>query len=348
MSFKVVNVFGAPGMSFKEGEDLVVKQGGECFLTFCSSEDEIATAAADADAIVGVFTGGTQTLSAKTIEKLTRLKHISNMGIGYEGIDLKAATANGVCVSNVPDYCLDEMADHTIMLLLVLARKLLPTIDAVRELKWNAGGRHTILAEILPPVFRLGGQTLGLIGFGHIPRAVVPRAKALKLRVIAYDPYISADTMRKFDIESTDMDTLLAKSDYVSLHAALTETNKHMISLSQFQKMKNTAFFINTARGGLVDERALYTALTSGIIAGAAVDVLDPEPPASDSPLLRLPNLIATPHVANYSCEAQSDITRMPYEEACRVLCNAWPRDIAFCNPEVKDKFIAKWGAKQT
>ena len=346
MSFKVVNLFSLPSLSFKEAEDLVVKTGGVYESAFCRSEDEIASAAVGADAVVGVFTDGIQTISGKTMDKLPNLKHISVMGIGFEGVDLEAATERGICVSNSPDYGLEEMANHTILFVLATAKKLLPTIDAVRNGKWDSSGQHTVSADVLPPLFRISCQTLGLVGFGNIPRAVVPRAKAFGLKIIACDPFVSEEVIRDFEVEPVDFDTLLQESDFVSLHAALTEKNRNMMRLEQFQRMKRTAFLINTARGGLVDERALYKALTEGIIAGGAIDVMDNEPPQPDNPLLRLSNLIITPHTGQMSKESQAAINRMPYEEIVRVMQGGWPRVIAFRNPLVRESFQAKWGKK--
>jgi len=346
VEFKIVNVFGAPGFSFAAAEADAVREGCQSVITFTRDEDKMAEAAADADAIMGVFTDGVQTLSARTIQKLPKLKIIAGLGIGYEGIDLEAATANGVCVSNVPDYCLEEMANHTVLLLLALAKKLLPTIDAVRAGKWDGPAAHTIRAKVIPPLFRISGQTLGLIGFGNIPRTVVPRARAFGLKLIGYDPFAPAELMAKHGVEPADFDTVLKQSDFISLHAALTKANRHMIGMEQFKMMKRTAFLINTARGGLVDEQALCTALKEGIIAGAGIDTMDPEPPRADNPLLHAPNLIVTPHTGQYSQESEKDLLSGPYREALSVAKGGWPRDIAFRNPQVKEKFLAKWGRR--
>lgn len=344
LTFRVVNVFNAPGFPFEEGKALLATHGAESLLAYCRGEDEIAKAAHGADVLIGVFTNGIQTLSASTLDRLPKLKLVVGMAIGYEGIDLAGATARGVCVANVPDYCFEEMANHTLLLLFALAKKLIPTVDAVRAGKWDATGQHSIRAKVIPPIYRLSGQTLGLIGMGGIARSIVPRATAFGLRVIACDPYVSPEVMRKNGVEPADIDTLLKKSDFVSLHVPLTDKTYRMIGSEQFLKMKRTAFFINTARGALVNERELAAALTGGIIAGAAVDVMDPEPPLADNPLLTAPNMIITPHVGHYSQEAENDLQRMPYEEAIRMMNGGWPRDIAFRNPSVKEAFLARWG----
>ena len=343
MPFKVANLFSLPSLSTEEAEALVAEAGGEYASAFCQSEDEIVSAAAGADAVVGVFTDGIQTISGEMMDQLPDLKHISVMGIGFEGVDLPAATERGICVSNSPDYGLEEMADHTLLFVLALAKKLLPTIDAVRAGKWDAPGQHTVRKDVLPPLFRISGQTLGLVGFGNIARAAAPRARAFGLKLLAYDPYVPEDVIRGFDVEPVDLDTLLRDSDFVSLHSPLNEDTRNMIGLEEFRKMKPTAFFINTARGGLVEEQALCKALTEGIIAGAAIDVMNPEPPDPDNPLLRVPNLIITPHTGQLTEESQAAINRMPYEEIVRVMQGGWPRSIAFRNPEVQERFAARW-----
>ncbi|MDY7033385.1 MAG: C-terminal binding protein, partial [Thermodesulfobacteriota bacterium] len=294
--------------------------------------------------IVGLFTSGMLSLSGETMAKLKKCRMAVVPGIGYDGIDLKRATQNGICVVNNPDYCLEEMADHTMLLLLALAKKLIITMDNVREGKWDAPGFHTIRNKVLPPVFRTSNQTLGLIGFGNIPRTLIPRAKPFFSKIIVYDPYVPQDVLSQFGVEPATLETVLRESDFVSLHAALTDENHNMMSLDQFKMMKPTAYFVNTARGGLVDEGALYTALTQGIIAGAGLDAMDPEPPKPDNPLLKLSNIIITSHTGQYSVEADIEIRTKPFEDIKRVMQGDWPREIAFRNPEVKDKFLAQWG----
>ncbi|MFA4910614.1 MAG: C-terminal binding protein [Desulfobacteria bacterium] len=343
MSFKVVNVTLFPMFPFTEGEEIIRQAGGEYVGTACQTEEEILASAVNADAIIGVFTDGILTLSKETINKLGKCKMVAIPGMGYEGVDLRAATENGIIVINNPDYGAEEVANHTILLLLAAARKLIPTIEAVKEGKWDRAGFHTIRAKVLPPVFRLSKQTLGLIGFGHIPRSLVPRAKPFFSRIIVYDPYVAPKVIEEFGVVSTDLNTVLKDSDCISLHAALTEENRHMITLKHFKMMKPTAFLVNTARGGLVDAQALYTALSEGIIAGAAVDVWDPEPPQPDDPLLKLSNIIITPHISQYSIEADSKIRTNPSKDIVSVMEGGWPREIAFRNPQVKEKFLARW-----
>jgi len=180
--------------------------------------------------------------------------------------------------------------------------------------------------DALKPLHRLSGQTSGLIGFGNIARALVPKAKVFGFRIIAYSPHMPRILFETFNVEPVELDQLLEESDFVSLHTSLTPETRHMMGLEQFKRMKHTAYLINTARGELVDERALYTALSEGLIAGAGLDVLELEPPDRDNPLLKLDNVLVTGHFAYYSEESQEELSRWPWEEVARVLRGSGPR----------------------
>ena len=339
---KVVHTLFIPGAVITH-EGLLAGLDVEVVKTLCPNEDQIIAATSDADAVMGA--GGKilpdYRFSRKVIENLTKCKIIALLGIGYDTVDLKAATEYGICVTNVPDYCLDEVSDHTMTLILACARKLYRLIPEIKAGKWTATQEGMAL---LKPVHRLRGQTLGLAGFGNIPRTMVPKAKAFGFRILAYDPYVPQPTFKVFGVESASLDRLLEESDFVSLHAALTPENEGMIGIEQFKKMKPTACLINTARGGLVDEEALYTALSQGLIAAAGIDVLEPEPPNPDKPLFKLDNILITGHSAHYSEEADEELWRRPWEEVSRVLRGEWPH--GFVNPQVKEKFVAKWGKR--
>jgi D-3-phosphoglycerate dehydrogenase len=225
-------------------------------------------------------------------------------------------------------------------LILACARKFYQVLPDIKNGKWST---QTDYLSALKPLHRLSRQTLGLIGFGNIARALVPKARAFGLRIIAYAPHVPGVLFETFKVESVELDQLLEESDFVSLHTALTPETKHMMGLPQFEKMKRTAYFINTARGELVDERALHTALSEGLIAGAGLDVLESEPPGQDNPLLKLNNVLITGHFAYYSEESREELFRWPWEEVARVLRGEWPEGLI--NPQVKDQFCAKWGA---
>jgi len=199
-----------------------------------------------------------------------------------------------------------------------------------------------IQTRIWPGMSRLQGQTLGLIGFGKVSRAITPKAKGFQLRVIAYDPYASQETAEKMGVELVDFDTLLKEADFISVHSALTPETKKILNEVAFSKMKRNACVINTARGGLVDEAALYRALKEGKIAMAALDVTDPEPPGLQNPLLSLENVIITAHSAFFSPKAEAERWHRPVEEIRRVMNGEFPKSLV--NPEAKQKYMEKWG----
>jgi D-3-phosphoglycerate dehydrogenase len=195
--------------------------------------------------------------------------------------------------------------------------------------------------DVMPPAYRIRGQTLGIIGFGNIGRTLLPKAKGFGLRVIAYDPYVASSLGSALGVEMVDLDTLLAQSDLITIHTALTPDNKHLLGIDEFRKMKPSAYLVNTARGGLIDEQALRTALERGYIAGAGLDVSEQEPLSSDSPLLDMENVILTAHTAYYSKEAEQELWRWPVEETLRVVRGGWPQ--ALINPGVKPQFTRRW-----
>jgi len=224
-------------------------------------------------------------------------------------------------------------------LILACARKFYRLIPDIRSGKWGA---QVDYLEALKPLHRLSGQTLELIGFGNIARILVPKAKVFGFRIIAYSPHVPRILFETFKVEPVELDRLLEESDFVSMHTALTRETRHMMGPEQFKRMKRTAYFINTARGELVDERALYAALSEGLVAGAGLDVLELEPPDRDNPLLKLDNVFVTGHFAYYSEESQEELFRWPWEEVARILQGEWPQGLI--NAQVKEQFSAKWG----
>jgi len=305
----------------------------------CNSEEEIIALAHDADAIITISLY--QKITHQVIERLHRCKIIANIGIGYEGIDVDAATDQGICVANVADYCLDEVSEHTLALIMACARRLFPLDRLVREGKWTVE-RPEMRYQIYPTIHRLHTQTLGLIGFGRIPQAIVPKVKGFVSRILTYDPYVSPDVPAQMGVELVELDFLLSQSDYVSVHANLTTETKGLIGIEQIKKMKPTTYLINTSRGPVVERNGLYAALSQGMIAGAALDVLDPEPPDPNDPLLQLNNVILTGHSAFASVEANLELHKRPVEEVIRLFHGEWPRN--FVNPQVKDLYRAKHG----
>lgn len=321
-----------PGWDTPYEEEVIAAAGGRLERKDCLTEEALVATCSQADAIITA----NEPFTAKVIDSLERCRLIANCKTGYDNVDLEAATRRGVLVTNVPDYSVNEVSTHAMALLLACARKLFQYDAATRQGKWMV---------VLPPVHRLQGQTLGIIGLGRIGRALVPKAQAFGLRVIACDPYIPAAAMEELGVAQVELDTLVRESDYISLHVVLTPENRGMIGMAELQKMKPTAYLINAARGQLVNEADLYTALKEGIIAGAGLDVLDtidPQPPNPDNPLLKLSNVIFTAHSAHYSAEAFADLVRRPAEEVARVLRGELPRYLV--NPEAKGAYAARWG----
>jgi D-3-phosphoglycerate dehydrogenase len=261
--------------------------------------------------------------------------------MGYDNIDVAAATEAGICVSHAPATSTEEVSDHTMALLLACARRVTRLNKTVKTGEWRVF-HGPEMEEIWHGIAPIRGQTLGLIGFGQIARTLVAKAKGFGLRILAYDPYIAPEVMEKMGVKAAGLDQLLKESDFVSVHCALTSESRHMLGTEQFKLMKPTAYLINTARGALVDEEALYAALTQGGIAGAGLDVTKVEPINLENPLLKLDNVILTGHSAYYSDISVADARRKPIEDVSRIMAGKWPG--GWVNPEVKAKFIARWG----
>src|SRR5262252_7590497 len=293
--------------------------GAELALAADSSPESVMKLAADADAVLVTYAK----ITADMIQQMTRCRIISRFGIGVDNVDLEAATAAGIVVTKVPDYCIDEVSDHAMALLLALVRKI-PSSNAQVH-----GGRWEMKAVV--PIHRLRGRILGLVGFGRIPRLVAPKARAFGLRVIVYDPLVQADVIAREHVDQVTFDELLAQSDYVSIHTPLMPETRNLFSTDAFGRMKPGAYLINTARGPIVDEQALARALDAGQLAGAALDVMPQEPPVG-SPLLGRENVIITPHTSFYSEESLLELQRKAAQEVADVLTGKPPKNPV--NPE--------------
>ena len=253
------------------------------------------------------------------IDSLQNCKVISRYGIGVDMIDLEAAAARGIPVANVPDFCIDEVSTQTIGFLIDLNRHTYELADYVRTGGWG----HRPVSVAAPR--RVAGQVLGIVGLGAIGREVARKASALGLSVLAYDPYVESAPA---GIALVDLDTLLQRSDYVTLHCPLVPQTRGLINAAAFAQMKPTAYLLNLSRGPVVDQDALLAALTDGSIAGAAVDVLTTEPPAVDDPLLRLPNLLVTPHSSSWSAESSDQLRHDAASNIVEALSGRLPRSI--------------------
>lgn len=269
---------------------------------------EAMEAAKQADALMVTI----QQVSAEVVARLQQCQIISRVGTGLDAIDIPAATQRGIWVTNVPDYSVDEVSTHAVALLLAHARRIPTLVDSTRRGVWDS--------KFVRPIQRLHGQTLGLFGFGRIGQAVANKARGFGLEIIIYDPFVEVQKLEAMGVKAVDLDTLLHTSDYISLHAPLTNASKRIINEQALGKMKPTAFLINTARGGLIDEDALLKALRDKQIAGAALDVFATEPPPPDHPLLHEERAMITPHIAWYSEAANHDVRVRGAEEVVRVL----------------------------
>jgi D-3-phosphoglycerate dehydrogenase len=259
-----------------------------------------------------------QRVPASIIADLARCKIICRVGTGLDAIDIPAATARGIWVTNVPDYSIDEVSTHAISLVLAQARNLFAHREAARAGDWR------YLADT--PIRRFGGQTLGVLGLGRIGRASARKGRGLGLEVIACDPYVGDEVFAEVSARRVDFPTLLAESDYLTLHVPLTEETRHLIDADALVRMKPGAYLVNTSRGEVVDIPALVEAVRSYRIAGAAVDVLPVEPPAGDDPVLSEERIIVTPHIAWASSEAARDVRVRAAEDVVRVLRGETPR----------------------
>jgi len=338
--FKVVLPLEPTGESAKYPQKFQ-ELGAEFIGQHCESDDDFIALARDADAIITV--GSIRPVPRAVIEYLENCRLISNTQIGYDSIDTAAAAERGILVTNVPDYCVGEVSDHAMALILACTRKVVRLDKAVKKGQWGLSGDTVeIQQQIWPTMTRLENQTLGIFGFGRVGRSLAPKARGFGMRIIAHDPYVALETAQQMDVKMVDWKGLLNEADFISIHAALTAETRHIFSSEAFQEMKPTACLINTARGGFVDEAALFQALKEGSIAMAALDVMEPEPPDPGNPLFTLGNFISTAHSAFYSPDSESERWHRPVLEVARVMRGEWPK--AIVNSEAKEKYIARWG----
>ena len=273
-----------------------------------ANADDILSVAKDADAILVTYAK----LTREIMTQLTKCKAIGRFGLGVDNIDLPAAKEKGIAVNYVPDYCIREVSDHAMALLLALIRKVPLSNKLVQSGRWEM--------PAVVPIRRIESTVLGLVGFGNIPRLVAPKAQAFGIKVIAFDPYAKPDVFKAAKVESVDFDTLLKTADYISVHAPLLPATRGMMNADAFAKMKKGAYLVNTARGPLIDEPALIAALDSGQIGGAGLDVVTAEPLAKDSKLLGRDNVIISPHTGFYSIEALDELQTKCAADVARVL----------------------------
>jgi D-3-phosphoglycerate dehydrogenase / 2-oxoglutarate reductase len=320
MAERVVAVTDSVFPNLEPAKAVLTKIGGELRLAPEPTAEGILSVARDADAVLTTYAK----VTGEMIPQMTKCRVISRFGIGVDNVDIAVATSKGIVVTKVPDYCLDEVSDHAMALLLALIRKIPSSNTRTQSGKWEM--------KAVVPIHRLRGTVLGLVAFGQIPQLVAPKAQAFGMQVITYDPYVSDEVLKRANVRRVELDELIRTSDYVSLHCPLTPETKHLFSTEAFQRMKRSAYLVNTARGPVIDEAALAQALDQKLIAGAALDVMEKEPPGT-SALFGRDNIIVTPHTSFYSEESLVDLQTKAAEEVVRVLSGQTPRNPV--NPEV-------------
>jgi D-3-phosphoglycerate dehydrogenase len=302
--------------------DILARVGVEIVPAVCKTEEETIAACRDAHAILTASSPFTRRVIAELKDALV----ICRYGIGVDTVDVPAATEQGIIVANVPDFCFDQVADTAMSLILSVPRKVTYLSNLIRQGVYER--------DLAVPIHNFRGATLGLVAFGNIARNVLGKAVPFGFKVIAYDPYVKPEAVRQFPVTMVDFDTLLRESDIISVHAPLTKETRHLFNEEAFRKMKPSAFFINVGRGPVHDQQALTRGLKEGWIAGAGLDVLEKEPPDPDDPILRLDNVVFTPHYASYTEEAYHELRVKTAENAAAVLRGEFPKYVY--NPEVK------------
>ena len=298
-----------------------------------SSPASFIAGARDADALI---TSWGIRIDQQVIAGLDKCVVIGVGSVGVDMVDVDAATEAGIVVTNVPDVFIEEVADHTMMLLLACARRSKLMDLMVQRGEWFKG------RPVLNEIPRLWGQTLGLVSFGNVARAVARRAKPFGMHVIAHDPYVSELKMTGEGVEPVSIGELLERSDYLSIHPGLNDGTRGMLSTDQFKQMKNTAAVINCGRGPTIDEAALIKALQDGEIAAAGLDVLEKEPPAPDNPLLSMENVVLSPHAASATTRMRPETRRRVGREVALALSGKWP--LSCVNPAVLPRVdLERW-----
>ena len=304
----------------EEEKRIFGQMGAELSWLQLKTEEDLIRECRDADGLLIQYAPSTR----KVLEQLPRCKVLSRYGVGVDSIDLKAATDFGIIVANVPDYCVDEVAIQAVTLFMALIRKTVFFDQKVRAGHWDftEGG----------PIHRIRGKTMGLVGCGKIGMEVAKMASTLGMQVLAFDPYIQ----KAEGIRLVDLDTLLKESDVISIHCPLNESTRHLIGEKAFHQMKKRPLIVNTSRGPIIDGTALIEALKGGLISGAGLDVLEKEPLDPQSPMLKMENVIFSPHMGFYSEESIRELNRRTAENVADVLLGKWPRSVV--NREVTGK----------
>ncbi len=317
MNYRIVIAATEPGFpDYSYEREILEPLSDSLEVKFCHTETELVKFCRDADAILTNHSPFTK----QVIDQLERCKVIVRYGIGYDTVDIQAAASRNIPVVNIPDYGIQEVADHAFSLLLSTVRKIPMMNDHIKRGNWKI--------ESLRPIVGLRDKVLGLAGFGNIAREVARRAKGFNLHVQAYDPFLSETLFQQEGVRKVDLETLLTESDFISLHLPLNNSTEHLFQKSNFQKMKATAYLINTSRGGVVNTADLVWALEQGVIAGAGLDVFEQEPLPTDHPLFQFEQCVLSPHVSWLSEESMVRLQQYAALEVKRVLMGERPRHI--------------------
>lgn len=293
-----------------------ILKGTDTVVEFFNSEEEIEKRFKE----ISVLILANPEIKRDTINRLSNCKAIIRRGVGADNIDIKSATENKIIVCNVPDYCSSEVSDLALGLILSLVKRIPNYISDVKNGIW-----HIDSPKVLPLSRGLQNMTLGLAGFGGISRALAKKTKSLFRNIISSDPYVSSDIAKEYGVELVSMDKLFKLSDVISLHMPNTKETYHFVNDELLSSMKESAYLVNTARGQLIDEIALYKALKNRKIAGAALDVTEIEPPEVDNQLLELDNIFITPHIGFYSLDSFKELRIKAAEEARRIIMSEKP-----------------------
>jgi D-3-phosphoglycerate dehydrogenase len=312
-------------MPYVDKELKILQSYAQVEIAKSTEEEQLLKLVADVDLIMVVY----GKITSKIIESANKLKGIVRYGIGIDNIDIEAASKRKIPVANVPNYAIETVADHAMALMLGLARRILEADKAMKSRNWSVWTSP-------PSTYRgvdLSGKVVGIIGIGKIGRAMAKRAFGFDMKILAYDPYVTAEDAKKLGIELTSLQELLSKSDFVTIHAPLTSETRYLIGENEIRRMKKTAYLINTSRGSLVDTKSLAKALKEGYLAGAALDVYPTEPPAVDDPILQVEHVILTPHISWYTEEAVERLEMTAVDHAVHILEGKRPKNVA--NPAI-------------
>ncbi len=304
-----------------------VKEGIEFVPCVCATREELAQCAGDAD-VIWVWSRD-HLVKAENLDVLRRCGAIVSSSSGTDHLPVSEATALGILVANTPGAPSEAVSEHAIGLLFAVKRAIVAQDRRLRAGEW---AQYSVW-----PGQNVRGQTLGLVGFGHISRLVVRKLSGFEMTTLVYDPYLKADVAASQGVRAASLDEVLSQSDFLSLHCPLTKETYHLIGERELQMMKPEAILINTSRGAIIDEPALLRALTEGWIAGAGLDVLEQEPPAADHPLFQLDNVVVTPHVAGNSDKHLETFWRLSLETALDLAKGYWP--LSYVNHEVRPRW---------